>query len=282
MSQNVAHENAPMPRHLLSVHPPSSLEKAITILTSLSTAVRPMSLAEMSRKTGLPKTTAYRLLGVLCRKGFAQRIGVDYAIGDQLVTLVGPGPRMIPGTRRLVLPHLIRLYELTRQTVNLAVPRRLEVAYIERVYGHSRVSSPSDEVDRAPLHCTASGKLLLAFDQELNANFCESEALRRMTRHTLVGHTALAGELRVIRRQGIAYSMEEFADGVFCVAAPIFGADGRICMAVSVAGPSPALPTTEVARMVKRTAHAISIAIVKSISGMTVGQRTDALPASFL
>jgi DNA-binding IclR family transcriptional regulator len=259
---------------------PSSLEKAITIITSLSTALQPMSLAELSRRTGLPKTTAHRLLGVLCRKGFARRIGIDYAIGDQLATLAAPGPRTIPGTRRIVLPYMVRLYELTRQTVNLAVSRGLEVAYIERVYGHGRVSSPSDDVDRAPLHCTATGKVLLAFNPELNATFREAGAMRKMTRRTLAGPAALDRELHMVRRTGIAYSREEFAEGVACTAAPIFGPDGRICMAVGVAGPSPHLALPEVAGTVKKTAHVISAAVSRSIAGMAGVPRMEGSPTS--
>ncbi|MCT9933637.1 IclR family transcriptional regulator [Planotetraspora sp. A-T 1434] len=282
-----APEEPPLSRRLAPAHPPSSLEKAITILTSLSAAREPMSLAELSRTTRLPKTTVYRLLGVLCRRGLAQRIGVDYAVGGQLATLAGPGSRMVPGARRLVLPHLIRLYELTRQTVNLAVPRGLEVSYVERVYGHSRVSSPSDEVDRAPLHCTATGKVLLAFGNELNAAlrehaFSEHGALRRMTRRTLVGWAALDRELCAVRRQGVAYSREEFAEGVVCAAAPVFGPDGRISMAVGVACPSPTAPSAEIADMVKRTAHAISASLLRSLSGAAVRPQPDGFPASFL
>ncbi|WP_433424925.1 IclR family transcriptional regulator [Microtetraspora malaysiensis] len=261
---------------------PSSLEKGITILASLSAAVQPMGLAELSRRTGLPKTTAYRLLGVLCAKGLAQRVGIDYAIGDRLATLAGPGPRMIPGTRPLVLPHMIRLYERTRQTVNLAVTRGLEIAYVERVYGHDRVSSPSDEVDRAPLHCTASGKVLLAFDHGLNSAFHDRGTLDRMTRRTIVGHAALDRELRMVRRRGVAYSREEFAEGVVCAAAPVFDGDGGVRMAVSVACPSRSAVSGEVTALVKQAAQAISATVVTALSAMTPRPRPDGPPASFL
>ncbi|WP_203971251.1 IclR family transcriptional regulator [Planotetraspora silvatica] len=281
MPRGIVNEESPLSRHL-TPDQPSSLEKAITIITSLSTAPQPMSLAELSRRTGLPKTTAHRLLGVLCRRGFARRIGIDYAIGDQLISLAGPGPRTIPGTRRIVLPYMIRLYELTRQTVNLAVSRGLEVTYIERVYGHTRVNSPSDDVDRAPLHCTATGKVLLAFNNELNASFRDTGAMQKMTRRTLAGPAALDRELQMVRRNGLAYSREEFAEGVACAAAPVFGPDGRICMAVGVAGPSANSVTPEVAGMVRKTAHAISATIAKSIAGMAGRQKADGPGASLL
>ncbi|MFC0863212.1 IclR family transcriptional regulator [Sphaerimonospora cavernae] len=268
--------------------PPStgSLEKATAILTYLSAAAGPVGLAELSRRTGLPKTTTHRLLGVLCATGLAQRIDSDYAIGQKLINLAGPGPRVIPGTRRMVLPHLIRLYEATRQTVNLAVPRGTEIVYAERVYGHGRVSTPSDEVDRAPLHCTAGGKVMLAFDHELNAAFRDRGDLPRMTRRTLIGHAALDRELHVVRRRGVAYSKEEFAEGIVCAAAPVFGPDGRVVMAVSVAGASPRAVSAEVADLVRRTAHAISAALSRPFPALAVRAtertRAEGPPMSFL
>ncbi|WP_176955260.1 IclR family transcriptional regulator [Sinosporangium album] len=247
----------------MPVQSPTSLEKAIAILTSLSKASHPMSLAELSRSTGLPKTTAYRLLGTLCRNGLAQRIGIDYAVGDHLLTLAGHGRRPFPAARRIVLPHLVRLYELTRHTVNLAVARGLEAAYVERVYGQSRIDSPSDDIDRAPLHCTATGKVLLAFDQELGQSFRRHGSRTRMTRHTLVTDTALDRELHRVRRQGVAYAREELAKGIACAAAPVFGPDGRICMSIGVAGPAGTLHLPELAAVVRRTANALSSAVGK-------------------
>ncbi|WP_248962193.1 IclR family transcriptional regulator [Sphaerisporangium perillae] len=269
MSLNASPEEAPPP-HLVQVHPqPGSLEKGLTLLAALSTAHQPMSLAELARRTGLPKTTAYRLLAVLCRQGFAQRIGIDYAAGDHLAALAGAGPRMTAGTRRLVLPYIVRLHELTRQTVNLAVPRGLEVAYVERVYGHGRVNSPSDAADRAPLYCTATGKVLLAFSHDLNADLRDRGTPQKLTRRTIVGSAALDRELCAVRSRGVAYSREEFAEGVVCTAAPVFGADGKVRMAVGVAGPPSAAASAEVTDLVRRTAQAISATLVKALPRTT-------------
>ncbi|WP_204023263.1 IclR family transcriptional regulator [Sinosporangium siamense] len=278
---NGAHEETVLSTQTVPVQAPSSLEKAIIILTSLSTAARPMSLAELARNTGLPKTTAYRLLNTLCRNGLTRRIGIDYTVGDHLHTLAAPAPRVIPGTRRLVLPHLLRLYEITRQTVNLGVARGLEVHYLERVYGHGRVTSPSDGVDRAPLHCTAVGKVLLAFDHDLNATFRRKGALARMTRHTVTRFPVLDRELHQVRRQGAAYSREEFAGGVACVAAPVFGADGKICMALGLAAPS-TLSLTELVGVARRTANALSTVVLKLAPAVATDPALSGGPGLFL
>jgi DNA-binding IclR family transcriptional regulator len=136
-------------------------------------------------------------------------------------------------------------------------------------------------VDRAPLHCTATGKVLLAFNHELNVAFRDGGALRRMTHRTL-GRAALDRELSVVRRQGVAYSREEFAEGVVCAAAPVFGPDGRVCMALGVAGPLSAVASAEVASMVKRAAHTVSGSIVRSLSVTKAGRKAAGAPASCL
>ncbi|MFI6477879.1 IclR family transcriptional regulator [Nonomuraea sp. NPDC050663] len=215
---------------------PSSLEKGVEILRALAGNAHPVGVAHVSRQTGLPKSTVHRLLGMLCGQRLARRVGTDYTLDQELSELTGALRTRVPGTRRVVLPHLLRLYETTRQTVNLAVGQGLEAGYIERLYGCDRVESPSDGVDRAPLHCTAAGKVLLAFDPELRRAFFSHGVLERFTRRTITRLSALEQELAVVHRRGVAYSREEFSGGVSCAAAPVFGPDGRICMAVGVAG----------------------------------------------
>lgn len=237
---------------------PGSLERGIDILTCLSSDPRPLSLAQLCRDTGLPKSTAYRLLGVLCSRGLAKRSGTDYLLGDLLSRI---NRERIPGTRRAVLPFLLYLYETTRQTVNLAVPSGLEAVYVERLYGGDRVRSPSDDFDRAPLHCTATGKVLLAFDDDLRKQLFEGGSMPRMTRRTITGVMALERELGLVRRHALAYSQEEYAPGVACVAAPVFGPGGGVCMSVGVAGPAATLRLGRVGIAVRGAAQAVTSAL---------------------
>ncbi|MEU6998263.1 IclR family transcriptional regulator [Nonomuraea sp. NPDC046570] len=250
------HHDPILPRQGAHRTTSGSLERGIDILTSLSTDPRPLSLSQLGRRTGLPKSTAHRLLGVLCSRGLARREGTGYMLGDLLTAM---SRARIPGTRRAVLPDLLHLYETTRQTVNLAVPSGLEAAYVERLYGHDRIHTPSDEHDRAPLHCTATGKVLLAFDDDLRKALSERGGpLTRMTRRTITAFATLDRELALVRRQGVAYSQEEYAEGVACVAAPVFGPTGSICMAVGVATPASALPLARLGIAVRGAAQAIS------------------------
>ncbi|MEV4458684.1 IclR family transcriptional regulator [Microbispora sp. NPDC049633] len=251
-----------------------SLERGIEILLCLAAGVRPMNLTQVHRSTGFSKTTTHRLLGTLQRRGLVTRTGGDYTVGGRAADLVAPRGwaiqgRRLPGSRRAVLPHLLQLYEATRQTVNLAVPDGFEVAYVERLYGHNRVKSPSDGMDRAPLYCTAAGKVLLAHDAGLRTAFLATPALRRVTGRTVTGRTvtgpaALERELAAVRGEGVGYAREEFAEGVCCAAAPVFGPDGGVCMAVAVAAPAGVVGTAALPRLgaaVRRTARQITGAL---------------------
>nr|SBO95070.1 Transcriptional regulator, IclR family [Nonomuraea gerenzanensis] len=241
---------------------PGSLERGIDILLALSAASRPVTLSQLCRSTGLPKSTAHRILGVLCSRELARRVGNAYLPGELLESMAGITRARVPGTRGVVLPYLLYLFETTRQTVNLAVPSGLEARYVERLYGHNRVGSRSDGLDRAPLHCTATGKALLAFDPKLRQELMARGAFERLTRRTITNLAALERELAQVRRHGVAYSQEEFTEGVACVAAPVFGPGGRVCMSVGVAAPAHLAPLAKLGISVRGAAQAISAALL--------------------
>ncbi|WP_327085103.1 IclR family transcriptional regulator [Nonomuraea sp. NBC_01738] len=235
---------------------PGSLEKGIKILKCLDSSLDPLSLARVSSMLGLPKTTVHRLLGVLCDQGLAKRVGLEYMAGDELMAMGAAWPRSA-ATRRLILPHLVALHGRTGQTVNLVMARGLEARYIERVYGHNRVRSRSDGLDRAPLHCTAAGKVLLSFSPTLRGMFLASGRLPQLTKATIVRRTVLINALKRVESTGVSYSHEEFTDGLSCVAAPIFE-DGRVRMAVGLACSAPFARLADLADEVRRTADDLS------------------------
>ncbi|MGN9839840.1 IclR family transcriptional regulator [Nonomuraea sp. H19] len=241
---------------------PGSLERGIDLLLALSTAACPVSLAQLCRSTGLPKSTAHRILGVLCSRELARRVGNGYLPGELLESMASRNRARVPGTRRAVLPYLLFLHETTRRTVNLAVPSGLEARYVERLYGHDRVRSRSDDVDRAPLHCTATGKALLAFDPGLRQELLARGPFERMTSRTVTSLAALERELAQVRRHGVAYAREEYTEGVACVAAPVFGPGGRVCMSLGVAAPAHAAPLAKLGISVRGAAQAISAALL--------------------
>jgi DNA-binding IclR family transcriptional regulator len=228
----------------------SAVGKATTILAELAAAPAPLTLSELTRRTGLAKTTTYRLLGALTADGVVRRFGRRYRLDHEVTWLADPVDERVGRLRHLrcgMLPHLIELYERTHQTVNLAVLQDDEVIYVERIYGHNRVASRSDGIDRAPAHLTAAGRLLLAYEPHSGPVVDTREAM-------------LSG----IRREGVAYSFGDLTPGVCCAAAPVRDRTGQAVAAVSLAGPAREFDPRQYALRLRRTAHALSVVARKS------------------
>jgi DNA-binding IclR family transcriptional regulator len=232
----------------------STVEKATTILAELAIAAMPLTLSQLSRRTGIAKTTTHRLLGELLADGLIRRHEMAYLLNNRVSWLAPPIDEGICRLQRLrpgFLPHLIDLYEKTRGTVNFAVLRCEEVIYVERIYGHNRVRSRSDRSDRAPARLTAAGKLLLAH--------LAKPAPRGDSAESAGAEPDFEDELERIRSEGIALSFGDLTSGVCCIAAPVRDRTGHPVAAVALAGLAPEFDPMQFAPAVRRTAHALSL-----------------------
>ena len=121
-----------------------------------------------------------------------------------------------------------------RETLHLAVLDDREAYYVERIAGRRSDAVPSKVGGRVPLHCTATGKCMLAFgDPELLVEIT-SRPLERKTRYTIVDPQMIDVSLRDVRRDGYAVEREEHRLGFGSVAAPIMDADHRVIAAMSI------------------------------------------------
>ncbi|MDM3975299.1 IclR family transcriptional regulator [Mycobacterium marseillense] len=214
------------------------MEKACRLLTAFGADnAEALGVSELARRAGLTKSTAYRQLNILARAEMVERSGRGYRIGRGLRTLA----RGLPDGARshlgdALLPYLVELFEVTRCTVQLAVLEGTEAVYIGKVCGHSSVSVPSGVGSRLPAHCTAGGKLLLAFDPHAAARVL-SAPLRRLTSMSVSSAARLQGELRDVRRTGLAFDIGGTNLNVCCVASPISTPDRAAVAAISVCAP---------------------------------------------
>ena len=195
-----------------------------------------LGLSEIARRSTLPKATVHRLAGQLVDHGFLERDGDNYRLGVLLFEL---GQR-VPRSRVLrdaALPFLEDLFVASRETVHLAVQIGTDVMYIDKLVGHSSGRTPSEVAGRLPLHCTATGKAILASLPEEELDKYLSRPLGRVTRHTIVVPDVLRADLRTVRGNGWAVEREETLIGYVSVAAPIFDREGRPLAALSVTAP---------------------------------------------
>ncbi|MFH0178740.1 IclR family transcriptional regulator [Streptomyces cacaoi] len=233
----------------------AAVDKAISLLVALGDRTSGATgVSELARRAQLNKSTAFRVLGMLERNGVVERDGTDYRLGERLHHLgravYGPGAE---GVRDVLLPFLADLYELTRETVHLAVLHGTHVVYLAKLYGHHPAPVPSRIGGRLPAHATAVGKALLAYDSDA-AEQALSGPLGRFTDRTITDLDALAVELDAIRRIGVSFDDEEYQPGLACVAVPVLSRGGRAVAALSVAGRRGQVDTRRLSTHVRRVA----------------------------
>ncbi|MFF9807914.1 IclR family transcriptional regulator [Streptomyces coeruleorubidus] len=214
----------------------TAVDKALTLLKSLAELDGEIGVSELARRTRMSKSTTFRLLGILQRNDLVERVGSDYRLGAQLFDIGSRayGPHT-PLLQERLLPHLADLYELTHETVHLAVLHGTHIVYVNKLSGHRAARSPSRIGARLPAYCTGVGKALLAFDHDAAEAAIEA-GLPARTEYTLTDSDRFRADLRRIRQDGIAYDRQEAVLGLTCVAVPIMGPAGRPVAALSIAG----------------------------------------------
>jgi IclR family KDG regulon transcriptional repressor len=240
----------------------SVVEKAMALLDSFATEWSVNGVSELARRAGLPKSTTHRLLGVLIRCGMVARQGDGYRWGPRLHEIADRLDCRYPAQlRETLLPYLADAYVLTRQTVALGVLRDREVLAVGVLKGRRPLATVPGESKRCPAHCTAIGKVLLAYAPDAVRRRVLSGELPALTPLTITSGGALAIELERVRRRGVAYANEEYAFGMRSVAVPIFGEDRSVVAALGISGPVDDFELHTVVEAAIRVARAASRAL---------------------
>jgi DNA-binding IclR family transcriptional regulator len=215
---------------------PSVLWKAFDVLGAFTHQDRILSLAEIARRSGLPKSTAHRVLAMLLETGAVEQAeGGGYCLGLRMFSLGALPPEA--ELREAAMVHLEWLHRVTGQTLHLAVLRGGDVVYLEKLLSRQRVDTPAAIGDRLPGTCTAVGKALLAFSGKQAETAVLGRPLPRRTTASAASADALRGQFAAIRARGYATDREESQDGLACVAVPVIAGD-RAVAAISVAFPA--------------------------------------------
>ncbi len=222
----------------------SPVVRALRILAAVARADAPLSLAELSEAVGLPKPTVHRLAalvegeGLIERDPLARRYVVATGLDDLALSALRTAP--VHRNRRLLLK---RLSERLEETVNLGVLHGGEVMYLERVESAWPLRMELKPGSRVPVHCTAIGKLLLAFaPRPVRERLLMVASLEARTGHTITSRSRLEEELTMTRRRGYSEDDEEFLAGVCCIAVPVRDARGKVLAGLAVSAPTARLP----------------------------------------
>lgn len=192
-----------------------------------------LTLAQIVRRTGLPRSSAHRMLERLVQLRWLRRSGRDYELGMRLVEL---GSLAVHQDRlvRAAAPLLGELHRATGLVVHLAVLDGPDVVYLDKIGDRLINAIPTRVGGRQPAHCTAVGKAILAYRD----HDAEVDLQAGKTKYSIATSSLLAAELGKVRAHGVAIDREESLLGFGCVAAPIGNPDEAIA-AVSVCAPMP-------------------------------------------
>ena len=217
--------------------------RAFTVLEALVRAEDPAGLAELTALVRLPKPTLYRMLALLQSAGLVMRTPGARAYA--------PGPRLAALGRDVMLHGAMRsaghavlagLVEEIGETCNFTMLDGAQIVYVDRVETAWPLRMTLTSGSHVPLHCTASGKLLLALLPKASRERIAAQLpLERFTESTITDTRRFGAELARIRANRYATDNEEFHAGLVCVAVPVIGKK-RACAALAVHAPVSRMP----------------------------------------
>ncbi len=213
-----------------AVETPSAVIDRVSLVLDAFDGPGRLTLAQIVRRTGLPRSSAHRMLERLVALRWLRRSGRDYELGMRLVEL---GSLAVHQDRlhRAAIPLLHDLHRATGLVVHLAVLDGSDVVYLEKIGDRMTAAIPTRVGGRQPAHCAAVGKAMLAYSDDVDVDLAS-----RKTRYSISTQPQLSAELAKVRAHGMAFDREESLPGFGCVAAPI-GDAGEAVAAVSVCGP---------------------------------------------
>jgi len=192
------------------------------------------------RESSVPKSTAHRLLNELTDLG-ALRFDADSKtyFGGLLLARLGSSVAAGYDLRKIARPELERLHEQTGHTATLGIRDGDHGIYLDKVESRDFGIRLHSEIGKSfPLHCTGIGKVLLSQVDGDELTKILHGKLGALTKKTITNKTLLRKELGETLRRGYAIDDEEITRGLICIAAPIFGPDGRIAGALSCTFPT--------------------------------------------
>lgn len=226
-----------------------SLDRAFELLELLAANGGESSLSELTESSGLPLPTTHRVVRAMMRKGYVRQLqSKRYTLGPRLIGLGEVATRKLGACAD---PHLQDLVDELGETVNMAMLDGSHASLIAQAAAPRAMRLALEVGSRAPLHCTALGKAILAsLPRSQVHSILDRVGLERMTDRTVVELAALDEVLAEVRDRGFAVDDGELEVGLRCIAVPVL--DSPAPMAISISAPSPRLPDEATKELVAR------------------------------
>lgn len=218
----------------------TAIQKAFRLMQAIAEADEPQPLADLATGVGMPKPTVHRLLLQLEDVGVVRRdlAGKGYVIGGKWMK-IAMDALVMRGRQPLVRGIMRKLVDQIQESCNLSVLHDTELLYLERVECDWPLRMQLHAGSRVPLHCTASGKLLLAqMKPRTRERFLAGLRLHKYTNNTITDRKLLEKEFEKILKNNVAINQEEYHLGLIGVSVPVWRRDNTAVATLSIHAPS--------------------------------------------
>jgi IclR family transcriptional regulator, acetate operon repressor len=227
-------------------HGTTAVDRGADLLVRVLESEQPVALSDLASATGIPKSTASRLVSALERRGLIEQDGDRGRLR--------PGPTILRVAERGMLerhlvelagPSLDALSQASGETINLALPAHSGVEHVAQVESRHFLGTGQWLGGSVDYHCTAVGKVFMAFGRAT----MPERALRKYTAVTISDPQQLREQAEVVRREEFAAAIDELETGLAAIAAPVRGAGGEVVAALSISGPTVRMTPARIAEL---------------------------------
>jgi IclR family KDG regulon transcriptional repressor len=225
----------------------NSILRASNVLKCFQGSKTHFKISELARELGLDRSTTYRLLLSLQKCGFVEkdRKTGEYSLGVATFEIGNMYLRRMDFIQ-ISKPIMTELAAKVQETVHLAVLSDMEIVYVEKVDSPRALGVMSKIGQRAPVHCTALGKALLAHQpRDEISRILNAIRLKPYTASTITSKKKLLEELSKIKEQGYSLDRREYEEDVECIGSPIRDYLGNTIAAMSISGPQRKIGTPQ-------------------------------------
>ncbi|APW37816.1 DNA-binding transcriptional regulator KdgR [Rhodoferax koreense] len=213
--------------------------KVFAILQSLADRSE-TGVSELSMRLAMPKATVYRFLQTMRSLGYVRQEADSerYGLTMKLFELGAKAP-VYPDIIELAKPHMHALSDQTGETIHLGMLIDSDIIYVHKVDSRHMLGMYSKVGKRAPIHCTAIGKVLLAWESDQQReHLLQGVDFKRYREKTITSKSRFIEELNRTREQGFGEDREEFDDHIRCLGMPIFDRLNQAVAAISISFPT--------------------------------------------
>lgn len=242
----------------------TAVDRALSIIELVAESKKGMSNADLSRRLEIPKSSASYILRVLENRAYLQRDdGGKYRLGLKLMSLTGDALTHLD-VREIAKPTLEEFLRKSKlPEAHLAVLDNGRAVYIEKVENEKSFIKMDIWIGhRLPVHTTAIGKVLVAnLTEDEILKILKLRGMEKKTRKSITAETKFLREIKKVKEYGFAVDNEENADGVRCIAAPIFDASGKIAAALGTSSTILHIDEThlpKIVELVRKSANQVS------------------------